>query len=119
MYVGMYGDIVHVAIDICVYPNRRHAYRWVHVYLSPSIHPNIYVYGHPSIFRYMHLAHVSPCCAAGAAACARGALQVDPLHEGEGAPRVARPVQALGVPVRPAAAVCLSVCMYRYRYRLR
>ena len=48
-------------------------------------------------------AHVSPCCAAGAAACARGALQVDLLHEGEGAPRMARPMQALRDPVRPAA----------------
>jgi hypothetical protein len=38
-------------------------------------------------------------CAAGAAA-----RQAHLLHEGEGAPRVARPVQALGGPVRPAAA---------------
>jgi hypothetical protein len=38
------------------------------------------------------------------AARARGARQVHRLHEGEGAPRVARPVQALGAPVRPAAA---------------
>jgi hypothetical protein len=37
------------------------------------------------------------------AARARGARQVHLLHEGEGAPRVARPVQALGVAVRPAA----------------
>jgi hypothetical protein len=35
--------------------------------------------------------------------CARGARQVHLLHEGEGAPRVARPVQALGETVRPAA----------------
>ena len=38
------------------------------------------------------------------AARARGARQVHRLHEGEGAPRVARPVQALGDPVRPTAA---------------
>jgi hypothetical protein len=44
------------------------------------------------------------CCAAGAAARACGARQVDPIHEGEGASRVARAVQALRVPVRPAAA---------------
>jgi hypothetical protein len=41
--------------------------------------------------------------AAGAAARACGARQVDLLHEGEGAPGVARAVQALGDPVRPAA----------------
>ncbi len=41
------------------------------------------------------------CCTAGAGARARGARQVHPLHEGEGAPRVARPVQALGATVRP------------------
>jgi hypothetical protein len=33
---------------------------------------------------------------------ARGARQGHPVHEGEGAPRVARPVQALTVSVRPA-----------------
>jgi hypothetical protein len=38
------------------------------------------------------------------AARARGARQVHRRHEGEGAPRVARPVQALGDPVRPAPA---------------
>jgi hypothetical protein len=38
------------------------------------------------------------------AARARGARQVHRLHEGAGAPRVARPVQALGGPVRPAPA---------------
>ena len=47
-------------------------------------------------------AHVCPFCAAGAAARARGAGQGHRLHEGEGAPGVARPVQGLGVPVRPA-----------------
>jgi hypothetical protein len=36
------------------------------------------------------------------AARARGARQVHLLHEGQGAPRVARPVQALAEPVRPA-----------------
>jgi hypothetical protein len=46
-------------VSICGYPKRRHVYRWVHVYLSPSIHPNIYVYGHPSIFRYMHFGAAS------------------------------------------------------------
>ncbi len=40
------------------------------------------------------------CCPAGAAAGASIARQVHLLHEGEGAPRVARPVQALGDPVR-------------------
>jgi hypothetical protein len=38
------------------------------------------------------------------AARARGARQVHRLHEGEGAPRVARPVRALGKTVRPAPA---------------
>jgi hypothetical protein len=46
------------------------------------------------------------------AARARGTRQEHPLHEGEGAPRVARPVQALGDPVRPApaAAAAVRVC---------
>ncbi len=49
--------------------------------------------------------HVRPFVAQRArAARARGARQVHRLHEGEGAPRVARPVQALGDPVRPASA---------------
>ena len=43
------------------------------------------------------------CRAAGAAAHACGAPQGHLLHEGEGATRVARPVQALGGPVRPTA----------------
>jgi hypothetical protein len=38
------------------------------------------------------------------AARARGARQVHLRHEGDGAPRVARPVQALGATVRPAPA---------------
>jgi hypothetical protein len=45
------------------------------------------------------------------AARARGARQVHLRHEGEGAPRVARPVQALGGTVRPApAAAAVRVC---------
>ncbi len=43
------------------------------------------------------------------AARARGARQVHLRHEGEGAPRVARPVQALGDPVRPAPAAAAAV----------
>jgi hypothetical protein len=41
----------------------------------------------------------------------RGSRQVHHLHEGGGAPRVARPVQALGDPVRlaPAAAAAVRV----------
>jgi hypothetical protein len=143
----------------------RRAHRWVHVCQSPSVHLNVCVCGHPTIFRYMKLrsgietrvwacglwrvrarvrprglhqpqgtiaatyAPVCPSCARGCvrvhawrlsmasarssprlstvarrarAAHARDARQVDLLHEGKGAPRVARPVQALGVPVRRA-----------------
>ncbi len=54
MYVGMYGHIAHTGIDECVYKDRCHAYRWVHVYLAPSVQLNIYVHGHPSIFGYMY-----------------------------------------------------------------
>ncbi len=59
------------------------------------------------------------------AARARGAPQVHRLHEGEGAPRVARPVQALEDPVRPAppntrthtlAHVYIHVFIYIYKY---
>ncbi len=53
---------------------------------------------------------IGRCCAAGSGRtrmpCAR---QVHRLHEGEGASRVARPVQALGVPVRPAPAAAVRV----------
>ena len=48
------------------------------------------------------------CRAAGAAARAWGARQGHLLHEGEGAPRVARPVQALGGTVRPAPAAAAA-----------
>jgi hypothetical protein len=34
---------VHTGIDVCVYPDRCHAYRWVHVNVVPSIHLDIYV----------------------------------------------------------------------------
>jgi hypothetical protein len=168
----MCGHVVHTGIDMCVYSDRCHAHRCVHVYLSPSIQLNIYVHGHPSIFRYMYFGAASRracgrAVAAGAragalaraasasgynrrsecvgvpitrmrvcvramrgdfpvasarsaprlpivarrarAARARGARQVHLLHEGEGAPRVARPVQALGDPVRPAAAAAVRV----------
>jgi hypothetical protein len=45
------------------------------------------------------------------AARARGARQAHLLHEGQGAPRLARPVQALGGTVRPApAATAVRVC---------
>ena len=60
------------------------------------------------------------------AARARGARQVHLLHEGEGAPRVARPVHALGGTVRPAprrrpppfasaAVPALRCCAWRCR----
>jgi hypothetical protein len=43
------------------------------------------------------------------AARVRGARQVHRLHEGDGAPRVARPEQALGGTVRPAPAAAAAV----------
>ena len=51
MYVCLCGRIVHTGIDVRVSPDRCHAFRWVHVYLSPSVHVNLYVYGDPSIVR--------------------------------------------------------------------
>ncbi len=151
----------------CVYSDRCHAHRWVHVYLSPSIQLNICVcmdirlyldactserrrgergravvagaragasaLGAASASGYNHRcasqAHAGVCacmrgllCMASArsaprpslvarrarAARARGARQVHLLHEGEGAPRVARPVQALGGTVRPALAAAAA-----------
>ncbi len=41
MYVGMYGHVVHTGIAMCVYLGRCHVYRWMHVYLSPSVQLNI------------------------------------------------------------------------------
>ena len=184
----MCGHVVHTGIDMCVYSDRCRAHRCVHVYLSPSVQLNIYVHGHPSIFRYMYFGAASRracgrAVAAGAragalaraasasgynrrsecvgvpitrmrvcvramrgdfpvasarstprlpigarrarAARARGVRQVHLLHEGEGAPRVARPVQALGATVRPAPAApppcafaavrALRCCAWRYR----
>ncbi len=41
MYVGVYGHVAHTGVDACVYWDRFRAYRWVHVYLSPSDQLNI------------------------------------------------------------------------------
>ncbi len=59
------------------------------------------------------------CCAAGAAARARGARQAHQIHEGEGAPRMARPVQALRGSVRPADCVCGGAGAAPLRVRCR
>ena len=52
-----------------------------------------------------------------AAARARGARQGHRLHEGDGAPGVARPVQALGDPVRPAPPAAAVLALQRVRCR--
>jgi hypothetical protein len=43
MYVGMCGRVVHTGIDMCVYSDRCHAHRWVHVHLSPSVRLYLYM----------------------------------------------------------------------------
>ena len=72
----MCGHVVHTGIDMCVYWDRCHAHRRVHVCLSPSVQLNIYVHGHPSIFRYMYFGAASrrACGRAVAAGARAGAL---------------------------------------------
>jgi hypothetical protein len=159
MWVCM--DMVRTRASICVCSQTTRI-DWCTWIQSPCVHLNLYVYGHPSMFRFMHFGAPSRrtcgrAFAAGARAgapalgciclrvqsplrmhrCVYHALmcmrvcvrlcevtsidlarssarpsivarrarpQAHLLHEGEGAPRVARPVQALGGTVRPAPA---------------
>jgi hypothetical protein len=94
---------VHTGIDMCVYPDRCHAYRWVHVYQSPSVPLNMLMYGHLPISRHMYFG------AASRRACGRAVVAVA---------RADAPIYLHGFgPFEPTSAHCRAAGAGRTRAR--